>query len=135
MLVCHYITKIIPKNWTDKLQTQIACMFQNQETKYVSHLTGGAAKRKYIKYMVKRDIFHNTIDGEFEGYVFPIPKDYDFIVLNGGCSEELYDKIVKDMEKELGKEVIKTYLYPIVMAHTGPGSIGIAAVKKLDKEL
>lgn len=80
MLVCHYITKIIPKNWTDKLQTQIACMFQNQETKYVSHLTGGAAKRKYIKYMVKRDIFHNTIDGEFEGYVFPIPKDYDFIL-------------------------------------------------------
>lgn len=63
------------------------------------------------------------------------PKDYDFIVLNGGCSEELYDKIVKDMEKELGMEVIKTYLYPIVMAHTGPGSIGIAAVKKLDKEL
>lgn len=60
--------------------------------------------------------------------------NYDYIVLNGGCSQELYDKTVKDMEKELKVEVIQEYLYPIVLAHTGPGTIGIGMVKKLNKE-
>lgn len=62
------------------------------------------------------------------------PEDYHFIVLNGGCPQDIFDKIVKDIEKEIKTEVIQDYIYPIVLAHTGPGTIGIAVVKKLDKE-
>ena len=59
------------------------------------------------------------------------PHDYDFMVLDGDCSPELYQKVVKEVEKQTGKRPIETKLYPIVMAHTGPGSIGICAIKKL----
>ncbi|CAM3619248.1 DegV family protein [Erysipelothrix urinaevulpis] len=85
-----------------------------------------ADKVRTFKKAVKRGM-ELTIEGKTQ-------EEYDFIVLNGGCSSELYDKIVKEMEKVLKTEIIKTDLYPIVLAHTGPGSIGIAAVKKLDKE-
>lgn len=62
------------------------------------------------------------------------PEDYHFIVLNGGCSQDLFDKTVKDLEKELKTQVIQENIYPIVLAHTGPGTIGMGVIKKLDKE-
>lgn len=79
-IVFHYILKIIPKHWTDELQTKIACIFQNKDTKYVSHLTNGVSKTTYTRYMMERDRFYDTIDGEFEGYIFPIPENYDSVL-------------------------------------------------------
>lgn len=62
------------------------------------------------------------------------PDEYIFIALNGGCSQDFFDKTVKELEKELKVEVIQENIYPIVLAHTGPGTIGIGVMKKLDKE-
>lgn len=36
------------------------------------------------------------------------PDDYLFTVLNGGCSQELFDKIVKEVEKKLKQKLFKT---------------------------
>ena len=57
--------------------------------------------------------------------------DYDFMLLDGACSEDLYQKAYKEIEKQTGRPPIETKLYPIVMAHTGPGSIGICAIKRI----
>ncbi|HEY4537979.1 MAG TPA: DegV family protein [Erysipelothrix sp.] len=59
------------------------------------------------------------------------PEEYDFMVLDGECNPEHYQRVVKEIEKQTGRRPIETKLYPIVMAHTGPGSIGICAIKKL----
>lgn len=59
------------------------------------------------------------------------PEEYDFMVLDGECNPEHYQRVIKEIEKQTGRRPIETKLYPIVMAHTGPGSIGICAIKKL----
>ena len=59
---------------------------------------------------------------------------YDYYVLNGGCSQDVFERTVKEIEKELKITVIQDFMYPIVLAHTGPGTIGIGVIKKLDKE-
>lgn len=57
--------------------------------------------------------------------------DYEYIVLDGDCDEKVYQGIVKDIESRTGAKVIQWQLYPIVMAHTGPGSIAVCVRKKL----
>ena len=74
--IMHYLLKLIPKNLTDKLQTNIACMFEKQNTKFVSHLTNGASYERYYRYLVDKNDFKNTIEVEFEGCKFPVPKNY-----------------------------------------------------------
>lgn len=79
-LSLHYILKAIPKIWTDRLTTNISTVFNNSNKKYVSHLQNGVTKTRYLKYMMEKEKFYETIDGEFEGLKFPIPKNYDSIL-------------------------------------------------------
>ena len=60
--------------------------------------------------------------------------DYDFIVIDGGFPKEELESLVSEFETKVGKSVIVSELYPIILAHTGPGTIAFAAVKKY-KEL
>lgn len=60
--------------------------------------------------------------------------DYDFIVIDGGCPKEELESLVSEFETKVGKSVIVSELYPIILAHTGPGTIVFVAVKKY-KEL
>jgi len=78
--IMHYLLKLVPKNWTDRLQTKIACMFEKQDTKYITHLTNGASKNTYNRYMMKKVEFYNTINVNFEQGNFPIPKNYDEVL-------------------------------------------------------
>ena len=81
-LLLHNISKIIPKRTTDQLQEKIACLFNNQETEYVTHLTNGASRKKYFAFMMKREEFYDVISGNFEGYEFPIPRSYHQLLTN-----------------------------------------------------
>lgn len=60
--------------------------------------------------------------------------DYDFIVIDGGCPKEELESLVSEFETKVGKSVMVSELYPIILAHTGPGTIAFVAVKKY-KEL
>ncbi|WP_169864744.1 LicD family protein [Sutcliffiella halmapala] len=77
-----FMSKLISKSWTDKFQTRVAGMFNNKETKYVTHLTNGASKKRYRAYMIKKDDFNKRIEGEFEEMYFPIPHNYDQVLSN-----------------------------------------------------
>lgn len=79
-LFIHYFAKRIPKNWMDNVQTQIACLFNNKKTKYISHLTLLPSKGIYKKCMVKKKDFCNTILQEFEGHYFPISINYEKVL-------------------------------------------------------
>lgn len=60
--------------------------------------------------------------------------DYHWVVLDGECDPELVESFANDLENETGCTVIRGQLYPIVLAHTGPGTLAFGAIKKL-KEL
>ena len=59
------------------------------------------------------------------------PEHYEVVVLDGDCDPKMYQGLVKDIESKYGITVIQRELYPIVMAHTGPGSVAISVRKKL----
>jgi len=75
-IVFHYILKIIPKAWTDKLLTKIACIFEGKDTKYIANLTNGVTKEILTRFTMEKDSFYDTIEWEFEGHMFPVPKNY-----------------------------------------------------------
>ena len=78
----HMLSKIIPKRSTDLLQEKIACLFNNQDTEYITHLTNGATRKRYYAFMMKREEFYDVIPGIFEGYEFPIPRNYHKLLTN-----------------------------------------------------
>lgn len=57
--------------------------------------------------------------------------EYDFAVIDGDCNPELFASVVSDLEARIGKPVNQEELYPIVLAHTGPGSIAVFAYRKI----
>lgn len=81
-LILFGVSKFIPKKLTDRLHTKVACMFNNQETEYITHLTNGATKKRVYAYMMKRKDFYDVIEGDFEGHKFPIPRNFHSALTN-----------------------------------------------------
>lgn len=61
-------------------------------------------------------------------------EDYDILVLNGDCDDKIFASTVKEVESITKTEVIQRDIYPVVLAHTGPGTVAIGIRKKLFKE-
>lgn len=80
LLCMHFISKLIPKNWMDKTQKSIACIFNNKNTTYVSHLTNGTSKSRYFNYMMDKKDFFNVVPFEFEGHYFNGPANYEIVL-------------------------------------------------------
>lgn len=59
---------------------------------------------------------------------------YDVLVLNGDCDEKLFASTIKEVESIIKTSVTQRDIYPIVLAHTGPGTIAFGIRKKLFKE-
>lgn len=78
--VIHYILKAVPRRFTNYIQNKICRMFENKDTRYITHLSNSPRKEKYNSYLMEKRYFHETIEGDFEGYKFLIPKDYDIIL-------------------------------------------------------
>lgn len=58
-------------------------------------------------------------------------EDYHWAVLNGGADDALVASIVEDLKERTGCEVYSGLVYPVVLAHTGPGTVAFVAVKKI----
>ncbi|HZJ87042.1 MAG TPA: hypothetical protein VFC75_02360, partial [Erysipelothrix sp.] len=65
---------------------------------------------------------------EFEPY-----EDYHWAILNGGIDDDLIEAIRADLIKETGQAVHKGIIGPIILGHTGPGTIGFGVVKKIEE--
>lgn len=79
-LTLYYITRLLPKKKLHVLSDKVFCFFNDEETEYVSCLANGAPSDFYKKFTVKRASFDETIEQEFEGEKFPIPKKYDYVL-------------------------------------------------------
>ena len=79
-LIGHYLLKLIPKSWTNNLHYTTACWFKKKDTEFVSHLTNGTPRRKYLQYLIKRKELEDSVEKKFEGNYFPTPRNYHVIL-------------------------------------------------------
>lgn len=79
-MILYYFLKLFPKVYMDKFITNIMCMFNNSDAKYVGELSLSTEKSLYNRFTLKKEVFYESIDWEFEGYRFPIPRDYDEVL-------------------------------------------------------
>lgn len=80
-LLLHYILKPIGIQYFNILEEKVACMFRDRQTKYSTHLSE-AGKQFYHPYKMLNEYFYDTVLIEFEGQMFPAPKNYDEILTN-----------------------------------------------------
>lgn len=79
-LIIHYLMKIIPKSLLDNLTLKIMSVFNGQDTKYVGELSLSLSKNLYDRFTIEKRIFYDTIEWEFEGHKFPVPREYDYVL-------------------------------------------------------
>lgn len=80
-LLFHLILKPLHIQYFNILETKIACMFSDKQTIYSTHLSE-AGKQFYFPYKIVNEHFYDTIDMEFEGHFFPVPRKYDEVLTN-----------------------------------------------------
>ncbi len=76
----YYVLKLFPKNIMDRLSTKLACVFNDEQTELVGELSLSTTKDLYRRFSIKKSTFYDTIEWEFEGYKFPIPREYDYVL-------------------------------------------------------
>ena len=76
----YYILKIVPKRSMDDTIKKLSLMSNNSDTECVAELGISTSKGMYEKFTLKKDIFYDSIEWEFEGYKFPVPKEYDYVL-------------------------------------------------------
>lgn len=79
-LCVHYLLKLVPKNAIDRKIQKLLRMFNHLETEYINHLSNGITEERFKRYLRKKDSFNEIIYCDFEGYQFPIPKNYDEVL-------------------------------------------------------
>lgn len=77
--ILYYLLKPFKMNTLNKLETKIASMFENKETKLSSCLSEGE-KDVYYSYMIENDEFYDIVQMEFEGHLFSGPSNYHKIL-------------------------------------------------------
>lgn len=78
---CFYgMTRIIPKSYFDNKLQKVLKRFDNEETEYVNHLTNGTGGNRPKRFLLKKTVYCDMIELEFEGHMFPAPRAYDAIL-------------------------------------------------------
>lgn len=80
-IIIHYILKPISIKKINIIQNNINCIFSNKETPYSACLASGFPN-SFKGTLRKNDSFNNTVNIEFEGHLFPAPRNYDEILRN-----------------------------------------------------
>lgn len=76
----RYLLKVIPKPWMDRLITKLSTMENGKGAEEVAELGISTSPEMYRKFTIPKLFMKESILGEFEGYYFPIPKDYDAVL-------------------------------------------------------
>ncbi len=71
-----FLLRITPKKTTDTMTQQVLQMFNKEETVFVNHLTNGVNKKRLEKYLRDKSTFYDIILVDFEGHLFPAPKNF-----------------------------------------------------------
>ena len=78
---CFYgLTRVVPKSYFDNKLQKILRRYDTEETEYVNHLTNGTGGNRPKRFLMKRSTYIDMIELEFEGYMFPAPRDYDGVL-------------------------------------------------------
>jgi lipopolysaccharide cholinephosphotransferase len=80
-LLVYYVLKPIPKKLIDFIAQKVLRVYEKQDTKYINHLTNGVTKVRLKKYIREKASFSSIIDWCFENQMFPIPSNYDDVLI------------------------------------------------------
>ncbi len=80
-LLFNFMLKPISIQRFNVLEEKIARMFLDKQTTYSTHLSE-AERRFYHPYKILNKHFYDTVEMEFEGHLFPAPKNYDEVLTN-----------------------------------------------------
>ncbi len=106
-MVFYYILKLFPQNIINKLSSRISTLYNKSDTSMVGELGFSVSKDLYKRFSVKKEVFHDTIDWEFEGYKLPIPREYDYVLSNN--YGEYMELPPKDKQKPCHKIIKLSY--------------------------
>lgn len=70
----------VPKRYFEKMLWRLMTVFNSRDTKFVSHLSNGVNASRFKRYTVRESDIWETIEGEFEGSKFPIPKNFHVVL-------------------------------------------------------
>jgi len=76
----HYFLKFFPKKLWTWFHEKVITFFSNKDTKYLSHLTNSPSISSIYGHLIEKENFYDTIDWDFEGFKFPVPRNYDKIL-------------------------------------------------------
>lgn len=76
----YYLLKIIPKRIIDTTITKVSTMFNKESTGYISDLSSSKNKTGYERFTIKKEALDDSIACKFEGYMFPVPEQYDYVL-------------------------------------------------------
>ena len=79
-LILHFITLLIPETISNRVYYYLLNFFNKKNTKYISHLTNNPTKKKFHRFLIEKQELDEIIFSNFEGYKFPIPKNYNKIL-------------------------------------------------------
>lgn len=73
-------TKVLNRNSLIKKLEKIMRKYESEDTKYVNHLSNGTSSNRPERYLMKKEDCFDLIALEFEGNVFPCPRNYDEVL-------------------------------------------------------
>lgn len=76
----HRLALRIPKVKLDKLQDRLLTWFNERRELSLCHLTNGVTTQRIRKFICNEDRFFESIEGEFERLMFPIPRDAELLL-------------------------------------------------------
>jgi lipopolysaccharide cholinephosphotransferase len=80
-MLLHFLLKPISMQTFNAWETKAARMFSGRETVYSTHLSE-ADSRFYHPYKIRNKDFYDTVEIEFEGRLFPAPRNYHEVLTN-----------------------------------------------------
>lgn len=80
MLFFHYLLKILPNHFIDKIIDKLSIIYNGKETQYMSDFGTSSHSVMYHNFIIDRDEFDDSIPGNFESHSFPIPRNFDSIL-------------------------------------------------------
>lgn len=79
-LLFHFVLKLMPKICLDRLMQGVLRYFEGKNVKYVNHLTNGISRERLRRYLRVKETFYDTVELDFEGHLFPGPKNYQEVL-------------------------------------------------------
>lgn len=73
---------IVDKSTFENIERSIMKRYEQNHSNHMTLLTDALEQKSYKRFLIGKEDFYDVIYWNFEGYKFPIPKEYDYVLTN-----------------------------------------------------